>query len=262
MTALEQFCATCRGDGSLPIYGEKDGKKLRIGVRVCPACDGRCLVPAPQSSKDETLDSWLKGCDELIESGVATDHIVICPVALRKRLWELKEFRASGMQQLQDVIDIAKTVRGNAAETSENPARDADHCDFPDCEQHWTFVVEQLVDFMEKRCVGIEQSADAARWELIKRVRAAQKSGAETAEDSREWVFLHRPGMVPQRKGPFHNSDDTVGMLEALYQQHPDCTCDVVTIHGRDPWPDDGREYLDIRASLGSSEKSGAEHGS
>lgn len=46
-------------------------------------------------AKDETVQAWLKGCDELIESGVATDHIAICPVALRRRLLELLERRAA-----------------------------------------------------------------------------------------------------------------------------------------------------------------------
>lgn len=47
------------------------------------------------TSKDETLKAWLKGCDDLIESGVATDLMAICPVALRRYLNELIDRRAA-----------------------------------------------------------------------------------------------------------------------------------------------------------------------
>ena len=99
----------------------------------------------------------------------------------------------------------------------------------------------------------------AADWVMVHRtmmgnLREALKQFETSRDDTREWVFLHRVGMVPERKGPFRNCDDTAAMLEALYAQHPDCICDVVTWHG-EPWPDSGREYLDIRAAMGSSEK-------
>lgn len=48
-----------------------------------------------RTSKDETLDSWLKGCEEHIESGIATDLVAICPVALRRFIYELRERRAA-----------------------------------------------------------------------------------------------------------------------------------------------------------------------
>lgn len=81
------------------------------------------------------------------------------------------------------------------------PTRDADHCDYPDCEQHWTFVVEQLVTQCESYhraldtmfALMIEKTAEVGPhcffpsksgqpWEacqtgnaLIQQVRAAQK---------------------------------------------------------------------------------------
>lgn len=36
-----------------------------------------------------------------------------------------------------------------AHETTPKPARDADHCDYPDCEQHWTLVVAQARALLE-----------------------------------------------------------------------------------------------------------------
>lgn len=76
----------------------------------------------------------------------------------------------------------------------------------------------------------------------------AEKSTAYQP-DRREWVILHRPGMVPEQKGPFKDSKLTVEMLRALYEQHPDCVCDVATIsctEPPEPWMESGREYLDI----------------
>jgi hypothetical protein len=39
----------------------------------------------------------------------------------------------------------------------------------------------EVIDFMEQRCIGVNQSADAARWELIKRVRSSSETGARTS---------------------------------------------------------------------------------
>lgn len=52
---------------------------------------------APQSSneRDETLNAWLRDCDPVIESGVATEMICVCPVALRRFVRELLRLRAA-----------------------------------------------------------------------------------------------------------------------------------------------------------------------
>ncbi len=34
--------------------------------------------------------------------------------------------------------------------------------------------LNELIEFMERRCVGVDQSADAARWKLIHRARAVE----------------------------------------------------------------------------------------
>lgn len=39
---------------------------------------------------------------------------------------------------------IVEFLNGSAPETTARPARDADHCDFPDCEQHWSAEVLRL----------------------------------------------------------------------------------------------------------------------
>lgn len=95
--------------------------------------------------------------------------------------------------------DVAMVAHALAAL---KPARDAEHCDFPDCEQHWTMVVGQLVSQCEAYHLALDSmfaqlivktQADGARaffpsasgqpWEaitrgneLIKRVRGYQKT--------------------------------------------------------------------------------------
>ena len=50
-----------------------------------------------QQVPDDTLRAWLGNCVGLIESGVATDHIAVCPVALSKVIRELIQRRAVEM---------------------------------------------------------------------------------------------------------------------------------------------------------------------
>lgn len=63
----------------------------------------------------ETLNAWMKGCDESIESGVATDLIAVCPVALRAACEELIERRADAItiRQLKEAIYWALGERGD-----------------------------------------------------------------------------------------------------------------------------------------------------
>lgn len=44
---------------------------------------------------NETLEAWVKDCDSHIESGVATDLVVVCPVALRAFAQELLSVRGA-----------------------------------------------------------------------------------------------------------------------------------------------------------------------
>jgi hypothetical protein len=43
---------------------------------------------------DDTLRAWLNGAEENIESGVATDMVAVCPLALRRACRELIERRS------------------------------------------------------------------------------------------------------------------------------------------------------------------------
>lgn len=98
LTALEQFCATCKGDGSLPIYGEKDGKRMRIGVRVCPACDGRCVVQAPVTSKTESLRRYSIQRHEIVGG-----------------------YTAAGTVDVYLASEVDAVLAQNAVETTEEP---------------------------------------------------------------------------------------------------------------------------------------------
>lgn len=48
------------------------------------------------------------------------------------------------------LFDVARRIEGLSAETSGKPARDADHCDFPDCERHNTLTVQRLRAALER----------------------------------------------------------------------------------------------------------------
>lgn len=47
----------------------------------------------PLSADLETLQAWLRDAQEHIESGVATDLVAVCPVALRRYVEELIDAR-------------------------------------------------------------------------------------------------------------------------------------------------------------------------
>lgn len=69
------------------------------------------------------------------------------------------------------------------------------------------------------------------------------------SNDNRQWVVLHRPGLVPQTKGPFHQRKLTEEMLRELYRIYPDAICDVIALSSGqppEPYVDSGREYLSI----------------
>lgn len=41
-------------------------------------------------------------------------------------------------------------LKGSPVETTTKPARDAEHCDFPDCEQHWRVLLQRCVEGWRK----------------------------------------------------------------------------------------------------------------
>jgi hypothetical protein len=77
----------------------------------------------------------------------------------KKRLAEMAEYMEAcaliarngadihnGSKELREHADMVTAIASylsSAVETEAKPARDADHCDYPDCEQHWTYVATE-----------------------------------------------------------------------------------------------------------------------
>lgn len=68
-------------------------------------------------------------------------------------------------------------------ETPAKPARDADHCDFPDCEQHWTLVVEQLVT----QCEAYHSALDTMFARMIEKTSGEQPHCFFPTESGQPW---------------------------------------------------------------------------
>lgn len=106
------------------------------------------------------------------------------------------EFRLSSQQaaQLRDERDRLRKVAASPVETSPKPARDAEHCDFPDCEQHWLLVAQNLRATLQK----IADCSESFR-------PAALKAIAES----------HLPPLEPEERQCELGSDDAeFGMSE------------------------------------------------
>lgn len=59
------------------------------------------------------------------------------------------------------------------------------------------------------------------------------------------WVIVMRPGLVPDRKGPFHTNKLVEDMLRGLYECYPDCLCIVIDMPATS-YPQSAREWLDM----------------
>lgn len=91
------------------------------------ARDTIATAPIPPTSNLRlSYDTWIKANCSLPRPIASYDN------------WYWTIFQAGAEAQLR------------AGETSCKPARDANHCDFPDCEQHWTLVVEMALEAMSK----------------------------------------------------------------------------------------------------------------
>jgi hypothetical protein len=98
--------------------------------RTCAACIGTngnhergCYLAAPSSKTDLAgrIEKYLRCYDEV--SGVT------CPS--------------------HELLREALAALRPAVETTAKPARDADHCDYPDCEQHYSHVVQTALGCFE-----------------------------------------------------------------------------------------------------------------
>jgi hypothetical protein len=96
-----------------------------------------------------------------------------------------KDAMRSRIETVQDAL------AGTAVETK--PARDADHCDYPDCEQHWTYVAtEQKKLLSEARAYVLSfasitkhPTAPADAHDLVKRMDVwIKNSQNETAQST------------------------------------------------------------------------------
>lgn len=67
----------------------------------------------------------------------------------------------------------------------------------------------------------------------------------DTADKLPTYVIVHRPGLVPDRKGGFHDKKYVENMLRELYEIYPDCVCDVITMPS-DCYPESGRTWIDM----------------
>ena len=81
----------------------------------------------------------------------------------------------------------------------------------------------------------------------------AQPATPEPAENLPTWVLLIRPGMAPQRKGPFYEDKHTEAMLRSLYALHADATCIVIDMPHAS-FPESGSEWLGMIAAARESE--------
>jgi hypothetical protein len=100
---------------------------------------------------------------------------------IRAALWRFKAAIGLGDSQAQLSDRVESIVElACAPETNCKPARDADHCDYPDCEQHWTYVAtEQRKLLSEARAYVLSfasitkhPTAPADAHDLVKRMDA------------------------------------------------------------------------------------------
>ena len=63
--------------------------------------------------------------------------------------------------------------------------------------------------------------------------------------DMYDWIIVNRPGLVPERKGPFFQHADIASAMNDIYRLYPDCTCTLICAP-RESYPQCGREWLDI----------------
>lgn len=107
-----------------------------------PASDPVTKWKGPQPTVDEAL--------ELADSGLpGSTHVISYPRALRAL--------AAEVRRLSDPVET-------------KPARDAEHCDFPDCEKHNALVVERLRGALQKivaRYDGFTSAKEMMQWARV-----------------------------------------------------------------------------------------------
>lgn len=60
----------------------------------------------------------------------------------------------------------------------------------------------------------------------------------------RDFVILQRPGMIPERKGPWTTTEAIAEFVREVIAQEPQTVCIVLEMGAGDPWPEHGGEWL------------------
>lgn len=79
-----------------------------------------------------------------------------------------------------DAFQVPPVASYSPDETSKKPARDAEHCDFPDCEQHNSYLLKLAVDAMEHEHSGFgtRYQAGCPQCEALRVIRGAEETTA------------------------------------------------------------------------------------
>lgn len=107
------------------------GVRIRIGADGSPTTCAPDETPRQPRNEAVPLSEWQQLVAERDRLRAALELVIANTVGA-----------ASEGAQLVEKI-AREALAGVAVETSK-PARDAEHCDYPDCEQHWRFEVERL----------------------------------------------------------------------------------------------------------------------
>ena len=101
---------------------------------------------------------------------------------------EVVRLHAEVLKLESHIVDVYNAQEAAAqVETAGKPARDADHCDFPDCEQHYSAVVANIGVVTNRPLPPDRQGCVDFLVEIARIVKAAQspvKSEAEPVAES------------------------------------------------------------------------------
>jgi len=139
--------------------------------------------------------------------------------------------------------ELIDRVRAHLAIIAAAPAANAQ----PNAESDFEHFVQEAIDRAPEplRRLGefLASVLDEDRWKTAERMLLGIAAANAQPSELPTWVILHRPGMVPQRKGPFSDKKLIENMLRDLYQLYPDCICDVIDMP-HESYPESGREWL------------------
>ena len=105
-----------------------------------------------------------------------------------KLVAELRELREIGrsisLLRESQIEEICYRIEAALADGETGAvARDADHCDFPDCEQHWTLVVQQLL----AQCEEYHRALDTMFARMIEKTATEQPHCFFPTESGQPW---------------------------------------------------------------------------